>query len=155
MYLGTGKNTALNYFLPLSDPSENNISLVEVCSPQDDDIEMQEDVPEQVVGQDEDKEQEDQHEHVARVNTKLDEVIEKMKEMYAGRIAEDVKGYEKALNTLSNHLDKMPKTNDAVLQKAACTFGEIVTAPLRAQKRKKSSVIPVQVKAKFALFFIK
>ena len=44
---------------------------------------------------------------------------EKLKELYTNRIKEDLDGYERALNTFEKHLDRIPKTNDAILQKAA------------------------------------
>ena len=45
-----------------------------------------------------------------------------MKQMYLGRVEHDIEGYKKAIDVLGNHLTKMPKHNDAILQKAACTF---------------------------------
>ena len=54
-------------------------------------------------------------------------------------------GYEKALKSLENHLSRFPKTNDAALQKALHNFGETQTESLRGGRRKKSTMIPVQV----------
>ena len=62
------------------------------------------------------------------------------------RIEHDQKGFKKALTTFDKHLDRMPKSNDAVLQKALCTFGQDSIAPLKLAKRKNSRLIPVQVK---------
>ena len=75
----------------------------------------------------------------------LESVLEKLKELYTNRIREDPDGYERALKTFEKHLDRIPKTNDAILQKAAHTFAQSALAPLSIQKRKKGSIIPVQV----------
>ena len=69
----------------------------------------------------------------------------KLKELYTNRIKEDPDGYERALKTFEKHLDRIPKTNDAILQKAAHTFAQSALAPLSIQKRKKGSIISVQV----------
>ena len=51
---------------------------------------------------------------------------EKLKELYTNRIKED--GYERALKTFEKHLDRIIKTNDAILQKAAYTFAQSALA---------------------------
>ena len=52
------------------------------------------------------------------------------------------------------HLNRIPKTNDAILQKAAYTFTQSALAPLPIQKRKKGSIIPVQVFHLFTVFLV-
>ena len=52
------------------------------------------------------------------------------------------------------HLNRIPKTNDAILQKAAHTFAQSALAPLSIQKRKKGSIIPVQVFHLFTVFLV-
>ena len=47
-----------------------------------------------------------------------------MSELYKNRIPNDPEGYEKALNVFEKHIDRLPKSNDAILQKAACTFAQ-------------------------------
>ena len=79
---------------------------------------------------------------------------EKLKELYTNRIKEDPDGYERALKTFEKHLDRIPKTNDAILQKAAYTFTQSALAPLSIQKRKKGSIIPVQVFHLFTVFLV-
>ena len=79
---------------------------------------------------------------------------EKLKELYTDRIKEDPDGYERALKTFEKHLDRIPKTNDAILQKAAYTFTQSALAPLSIQKRKKGSIIPVQVFHLFTVFLV-
>ena len=63
-------------------------------------------------------------------------------------------GYERALKTFEKHLDRLPKTNDAILQKAAYPFTQSALAPLSIQKRKKGSIIPVQVFHLFTVFLV-
>ena len=145
MYLGTGIHTPISYFLPLSNPSQT-ASLEE--NSLETDIEHVEADPYEEPNQDEMEQEaspQDNEEEVEETKQKLEEVFNKMKEMYLVRIKEDVKGYKKALDVLNNHLDKMPKTNDEALKKAVCTFGEITTAALQVRKRKNGSLIPVQV----------
>ena len=64
-------------------------------------------------------------------------------ELYTDRIKEDPDGYERALKTFEKHLNRIPKTNDAILKKAAYTFTQSALAPLSIQKRKKGSIISV------------
>ena len=73
---------------------------------------------------------------------KLESILSEMRELYKKRIPNDPEGY-----VLENHIDRLPKPNDAILQKAACTFAQDATSPLRVHKRKKGTVIPVQVKS--------
>ena len=68
--------------------------------------------------------------------------------MVISRIPHDITGYEKALNVLEKHVGGMPFTNDAAIEKALCTFGQNETAAVSVRKRKKSSLIPVQVTAR-------
>ena len=78
---------------------------------------------------------------------KLESILSEMRELYKNSIPNDPEGYEKALTVLENHIDRLPKSNDAILQKAACTFAQEAISPLRVHKRKKGSIIPVQVKS--------
>ena len=80
------------------------------------------------------------------VKLQLDSAFLKLKRIFLDRIEHDQKGFKKALTTFDKHLDRMPKSNDAVLQKALCTFGQDSIAPLKLAKRKNSRLIPVQVK---------
>ena len=48
---------------------------------------------------------------------KLESILSEMRELYKKRIPNDPEGY-----VLENHIDRLPKPNDAILQKAACTF---------------------------------
>ena len=80
------------------------------------------------------------------VKLQLDSAFLKLKRIFLDRIEHDPKGFKKALTTFDKHLDRIPKSNDAVLQKALCTFGQDSIAPLKLAKRKNSRLIPVQVK---------
>ena len=79
---------------------------------------------------------------------------EKLKEVYTNRIKEDPDGYERALKTFEKHLNRISKTNDAILKKAAYTFTQSALAPLSIQKRKKGSIIPVQVFNLFTVYLV-
>ena len=146
-YLGTGKETPINYFRPLSDPAEDN--------PNDETNEdtFQNERPvvnhEPIEEMDVDENEtfvENRQEKVDANLLKLESILIKMRDLYKNRIPNDPEGYEKALNVLENHIDRLPKSNDAILQKAACTFAQEAISPLRVHKRKKGSIIPVQVK---------
>ena len=73
---------------------------------------------------------------------------------HTNRIKEDPDGYERALKTFEKHLNRIPKTNDAILKKAAYTFTQSALAPLSIQKRKKGSIIPVQVFHLFTVYLV-
>ena len=152
MFLGTGKHIDLDYFLPLSDPKNqgetshdfNPIWAIQNAASieENDDMGMEITENEELEAQRKDEEsQRDKDEAMM----KLDKVLEKMRTIFADRIEHDPKGYNKALAKLEKHLDRMPKSNDARIQKAACNFGEDAVTPLRSKKHKRSHLIPVQV----------
>ena len=76
-------------------------------------------------------------EKIEKAKSKLNSLLQSINEMYSDRIPHDVVGYEKALKTLENHLNRFPTTNDAALQKALHNFGETQTESLRGGRRKK------------------
>ena len=78
------------------------------------------------------------------VKLQLDSIFLKLQRIFSDRIEHDPKGFKKALTIFDKHLDRMQKSNDA-LQKALCTFGQDLIAPLKVAKRKNSRLIPVQV----------
>ena len=128
MELGTGRKTPSDYFLPLSDPSEAPGTNVENVQ-REDLMQIQEDATERI----------------EKAKSTLNSLLQSINEMQSDRIPHDVVGYEKALKTLENHLNRFPTTNDAALQKALHNFGETQTESLRGGRRKKGSKIPVQV----------
>ena len=145
MELGTGRKTPSDYFLPLSNPSEapgeTNVErddLMEIG-------ELDETNVENVQREDLMEIEEDPTERIEKAKSKLNSLLQSINEMYSDRIPHDVVGYEKALKTLENHLNRFPTTNDAALQKALHNFGETQTESLRGGRRKKGSKIPVQV----------
>ena len=147
MYLGTGKETPINYFRPLSDPAEDNPNDItnEDTFQNERPVVNHEPIEEMDVDENETF-VENRQEKVDANLLKLESILIKMRDLYKNRIPNDPEGYEKALNVLENHIDRLPKSNDAILQKAACTFAQEAISPLRVRKRKKGSIIPVQVK---------
>lgn len=148
MYIGTGKDVELDYFLPLSDPKNpnqtapNNVDQIwnmtvdnsaEVLNVEEMDIDHQH----------VEENHEDHQDETEEVEKKLEDVFSKLRNIISDRIKHDPKGYKKSLRTFEKHLDRMPKMKDAALQKALCTFGQESFAPL--SKRKNGHLIPVQV----------
>ena len=74
------------------------------------------------------------------VNAKLANIFERIKKTISDRISHDFKGYEKAAKMLEKHVDNLPKSNDAALQKAFCTFGETVTQACQCINGKKGAI---------------
>ena len=150
MFIGTGKYVDLDYFLPLSDPKNKDQTTSNATNQtwnmaEDDearDINVEE--LDMEMERDENEEQNENEE----VKLKLDSVFSKLKSILTDRIEHDPKGYKKSLSTFEKHLERMPKLNDAALQKALCNFGQESFAPMRMSKRKKASMIPVQVTAR-------
>ena len=152
MYLGTGEETHINYFLPLSDPAvdgpndEANENIIQNEGPDliHEPYEAMETGEEETFGQ---NEAVITQERVDANFLRLESILGKMRDLYRNRIPSDPEGYEKALSVFENHIDRLPKSSDAILQKAACTFAQSAISPLRVHKRKKGSIIPVQVKS--------
>ena len=147
MYIGTGKDVELDYFLPLSDPKNpnqtapNNVDQIwnmtvdnsaEVLNVEEMDIDHQH----------VEENHEDHQDETEEVEKKLEDVFSKLRNIISDRIKHDPKGYKKSLRTFEKHLDRMPKMKDAALQKALCTFGQESFA---LSKRKNGHLIPVQV----------
>jgi hypothetical protein len=149
MHIGTGKQTRMSYFMPLCNPKE---TLEELCENNgnniEDEIEVEPDVPDVAEVVNEVIEEFSKADRIVAVEVKLENVMEKVKNMVISRIPHDITGYEKALNVLEKHVGGMPLTNDAAIEKALCTFGQNETAAVSVRKRKKSSFIPVQVTAR-------
>ena len=89
------------------------------------------------------------------VKLQLDTVFLKPQSILLDRIEHDPKGFKKALTTFDKHLDQMPKSNDAVLQKALCAFGQESIAPLKVAKRKNSRLIHVSKPKGIGTYFDK
>ena len=81
----------------------------------------------------------DNSERIKIANEKLDDVLESIRELFKKRIPHDITGYEKALKSIKNHVNRLPMTNDGALQKALHTFGQIESESLTGGKRKKGS----------------
>ena len=148
MELGIGKRTPADYFLPLSDPNEPTVSEDVDGEEVEESVVIDEvnvDVDEERDGNREVMNEQDQTERIEAAKLKLNNTLQRINELYLERIPHDIGGYEKALKSLENHLSRFPKTNDAALQKALHNFGETQTESLRGGRRKKSTMIPVQV----------
>ena len=134
MYIGTGQNTRMSYFLPLSNQGADilpDVIMEDAFNQVTDEIEEVADNVEEVTDYVEEVNHrgdiptmEDREIRIAEANRKLDVVLQKMKSIYINRIPNDINGYEKALDTMEKHIDRIPVTNDAALQRAACTFGQ-------------------------------
>ena len=163
MFLGTGEHTNIDYFLPLSDPAdavgnekekESRIEVENINTEAPQEFDMDIENEESLMDDDHQPLSTDQQEKITGNLAMLESVLEKLKELYTNRIREDPDGYERALKTFEKHLDRIPKTNDAILQKAAHTFAQSALAPLSIQKRKKGSIIPVQVFHLFTVYLV-
>ena len=163
MFLGTGEHTDIDYFLPLSDPAdavgnekekESRIEVENINTEAPQEFDMDIENEESLMDDDHQPLSTDQQEKITGNLAMLESVLEKLKELYTNRIREDPDGYERALKTFVKHLDRIPKKNDAILQKAAHTFAQSALAPLSIRKRKKGSIIPVQVFHLFTVFLV-
>ena len=154
MELGTGRKTPPEYFLPLSDPDEpsnenvERLSAENIARASDRDLEAENQMEIDQNRESGDGIEQDPSERIDKAKSKLDSLLRSINEMYSERIPHDVDGYEKAIRTLENHLNRFPSTNDAALQKALHNFGETQTESLRGGRRKKGSKIPVQMTAR-------
>ena len=153
MELGTGKKTNLDYFQPLSDPHIPNCigDSISIEEGEAEDVELAEDqtldemnIDNEIEDGNENEILQDNSERIKIANEKLDDVLESIRELFKKRIPHDISGYEKALKSIKNHVNRLPMTNDGALQKALHTFGQIESESLTGGKRKKGSKIPVQ-----------
>ena len=143
MELGTGRKTPPEYFLPLSDPDEpsnenvERLSAENIARASDRDLEAENQMEIDQNRESGDVIEQDPFERIDKAKSKLDSLLRSINEMYSERIPHDVDGYEKAIRTLENHLNRFPSTNDSALQKALHNFGETQTESLRGGRRKK------------------
>ena len=56
----------------------------------------------------------DNSERIKIANEKLD-VLESIRELFKKRIPHNISGYEKALKSIKNHVNRLPMTNDGAL----------------------------------------
>ena len=145
MFIGTGKEVGLEWFLPLqADGKHVNDTLA--ASDQPPQHRVAPDVVEQA--------QEFQPKPAVievetdDVKNRLERVLSKLQAKIEPRIGGDPAGYMKALDYLEKNIDRLPCTVDAALQKSLTEFGKSVNLTSRGLKRKKSGMIPVQVTAK-------
>ena len=123
MYLGTGKNMDMNWFLPLQAPSVPTSVSCPVSRPE----------PETSL--DGQESQAELGEHLdtpaivsqSEVKIKLETVMKHLHDKLAARIQHDPSGYEKALAAMDKTVQRLPSTVDSALQKCLYTFGKSVT----------------------------
>ena len=155
MYLGTGKQVRMSYFMPLSIPGgnpllenePNYVEPVETIEPMlVDDIpdDIPEDIPESIPEASEKNKDSHEENQIEETEIQFNNVLEKMKALYFDRIKHDATGYAKAFKTLELHIDRMPKTNDSALQDAVCKFGENSTNAVTATTKKNGKKMNVQ-----------
>ena len=95
------------------------------------------------------EEADDMHEEkVEELKTRLKNTLAKLEGRIAGRIDNDVKGYEKALKIFEKHVDNLPKTTDSALQNSLCKFAETSAPALSVTQRKNGRYINVQATSK-------
>ena len=82
------------------------------------------------------------------MKTRLKHALSKLEDKIGGRIKEDVKGYEKAIDIFEKHVERLPSNADSTLQKSLCTFASTFTEALSVTKRKKGKYINVQATSK-------
>ena len=129
MFIGTGENMDIDWFLPMQCESLNT----EHPCPQDsDDVQHsyqdnddQDNAP--VPGNDNSQLVQVQAISPDIVSTKLATVMKKLHDKIAARISHDPTGYDKALAVLDRTVDRLPATVDTALQKVLYSFGKSVT----------------------------
>ena len=125
MYLATGQDTPLNWFLPLQD-----------ISPQDTEINV--DVYEDTIDATETDINSDNINQIQtsadpsendpeNVRLKLKNALDSLAEKVLNRIVHDPSGYTKAIAMFEKTVEKLPKSVDSALQKSLCSFGKSVT----------------------------
>ena len=145
-------NVELEYFQPLSDPKNSDQrashAIAQAGNVNEDDQTREMNDEDQATDMHEEDQTRDMEETEMDISEneiqeqnevgdmKLQLVFLKLQRIFSDRIEHDPKGFKQALTTFNKHLDQMPKSNDAVLQKALCTFGQDSIAPLKLAKRK-------------------
>ena len=127
MYIGTGKNMDIDWFLPMQSDSQSTAESDPLVNshlhpvhhhddnpgtaavPGDDDGQLVAGIPPDIV------------------TRKLAAVINKLHDKLAARISYDPSGYDKALTVLDKTVDRLPATVDTALQKVLYSFGKSVT----------------------------
>ena len=144
MYIGTGKEVPLEWFLPLQ-ANNNDLNDSPVS-----DLPSQHRVAPDVVRQAQEIQPEPLEIGVETedVQTRLERVLSKLQAKIEPRIGGDPVGYMKALDYFEKNIDRLPCSVDAALQKSLTEFGKSVNLTSRVLKRKKVGLIPVQATAK-------
>ena len=126
MYLGTGKNLSLDWFLPLQAETTADVSEGGDHVPDSVNITTSEAAalatPEvNTVGVDDERSI-----TPSDVKAKLINTLTQLQAKLVARLDNDVAGYDKAVETFAKTVNKLPATTDSSLQKALHTFGKSV-----------------------------
>ena len=120
MFLATGQDTPLDWFLPLQDSGAQEAQdsvRVEVAE----ELDMNENVTQtQYLADVPENNSND-------VKTKLKKALDSLAEKVMKRIDHDSVGYSKAVAIFEKTVDKLPSTVDSALQKSLCSFGKSIT----------------------------
>ena len=132
MYLGTGKNMSINWFLPLQEETRTGASEVsEIVSDSATRIVISEGTA--PVSEEVSPNSAIIDESTAtpsNVKEKLIDALTQLKTKLVDRIDCDLAGYDKAVETFAKTVNKLPSKSDSSLQKALHTFGKSVTQVL-------------------------
>ena len=136
MYLGTGRNMSVDWFLPLQ-------AVRAVCADSVTGVGTAEDAVAGVgavggvalhgLGTSVNENSQEHNNNIvlevdpAAVQTKLDDVLNQLRSKLEARICEDPTGYEKAVQAFQKSVQRLPSTSDSALQKCLHSFGKSVT----------------------------
>ena len=124
MFLATGKQTDLSWFLPkqASCIEDHPVVTVDVGS-----IIHDEQGDTAVIEEREDSPIVDVVTNPEEVKEKLMEALKILSDKVIARVESDPDGYSKAVTTFEKTVAKLPNKSDAALQKCLCSFGKSVT----------------------------
>ena len=121
MFLATGQDTPLDWFLPLQDSAAHDIGQVSAGVEVAEDLDITENVNQtQYFADVSENDDED-------VRAKLKRALDKLAEKINNRIDYDLSGYNKAVAIFEKTVDKLPCSVDSALQKSLCSFGKSIT----------------------------
>ena len=137
MFLGTGKKSDPNWFKPLSSADPNPIDPAGVLGMIEPTLQSAEMDFEQEEPEDSFDDNESHEEKIDELKNKLKHALGLLEEKVGKRIGNDIVGYQKALQTFENQIERLPATTDGALQSSLCTFGATFTQAISVTKRKK------------------
>ena len=124
MFLATGQDTPLDWFLPLQDMSAQD---TEVSVDVNEDIFDEMDISSTNVNQIQTSADESENDLEDVMKLKLKKALDNLAEKVIKRIEHDPTGYNKAIAMFEKTVEKLPSSVDSALQKTLCSFGKSVT----------------------------